>query len=462
MRKSLHILTSTCFLFFLLASASAQDYYWVEFMDKAGTPFRIDQPEDFLSTRAIERRQRFNIAITKEDLPVSPVYLEALRADNIGIQHTSRWLNAATVITKADKVPEIQALPFVDTIFFVGRFHTKLKSNSSGNTFDDSLRTTKLDDSPYGYAGNSIQMLKGDFLHQQNLKGQNKLIAVLDGGFHHADVIPFFDSLRSTQRLIGQYDFVDNDTAVFESSAHGTKVLSTMAANVPGVMIGTAPLAQYLLIKTEDVRSEFPAEECHWIAGLEYADSLGVDVTTTSLGYSTFSDQEMNYQYSDLNGLRSLASLAAEKAYDRGMMMLVSAGNEGNSSWKYVTVPADSKYVLAVGASDFKGRKAGFSSIGPAADGRIKPDISGPGVRIPVSGINSFRVSTSSGTSISTPIMAGLTACLWQAFPNKTNKEIMEAIRQSANQYKKPDNKLGYGIPDFQKAYELLSLDENE
>lgn len=446
-------------LFLLLSSIpmEAQDYYWVRFTDKQGTPYRIEEPQAFLSQRALERRQRQGIAITEEDLPVSPVYLDSLRAIGIQIQHSSRWLNAATIVATPQMLPDIQTFSFVDTVFFVGRFHTKLKKANNSLAFDDSLRTALMADNPYGYGSASLEMLSGDFLHEQDFRGQDRLIAVLDGGFYQADLTPFFDSIRQQKRLIAQYDFVDKDENVFESASHGTKVLSTMAANVPGLMIGTAPMAQYVLIKTEDVRSEFPAEECHWIAGLEYADSLGADIGTTSLGYSTFTDEAMNYQYSDLDGRRSLASLAAEKAYARGMLLLVSAGNEGYSSWKYITVPADSKHVLAVGATDFKGRKASFSSVGPAADGRIKPDIAGPGVRIPVSGVDAFQIGSSSGTSISTPIIAGLAACLWQAFPEKTNEEIMNAIRQSASQAETPDNKLGYGIPDFRKAFEILS-----
>lgn len=449
-------------LFFSIGFLNAQNYYWVEFKDKKGAPFQIEEPEAFLSQRAIERRRHFGIPITEEDLPVSPVYLDSLRQNGTEIQHTSRWLNAATIIAEKEALPLIQTFPFVDTVFFVGRFHARNHGNNGSQSFDDSLRTPKRIDSPYGYGAEPLQMLKGDYLHERGYKGQNKLIAVLDGGFRQADVIPFFDSLRQERRLLGQYDFVDRDTNVFESTAHGTKVLSTMAANIPGLIVGTAPRAQYFLIKTEDVRSEFPVEECHWIAGLEYADSLGADITTTSLGYSTFSDSKLNYKYEDLNGLSSLAGRAAEKAFSRGLLVLVSAGNEGYSSWKYVTVPGDSKHVLTVGASDFRGRKASFSSVGPTADGRIKPDIAGPGVRIPVSGITSYRVNTSSGTSISTPIICGLAACLWQAFPNKTNEEIMNAIRQSGHQFKKPDNKLGYGIPDFQKAFEILSDVERE
>lgn len=459
MKKTLYFFFNIFALSLLTGAApvNAQDYYWVRFTDKADTPFHIDHPEDFLSERAIERRQRYGIAVTEDDLPVSPRYLDSLRSKDVDIQHTSRWLNAATVIASEEQIPAIGSLPFVDTVFFVGRFHTRLKTNSSSQSYDDSLRTAKISDSEYGYGDMSLQMLRGDYLHQLGYKGQDRLIAVLDGGFLQVDVIPFFDSLRLQGRLVAQYDFVDKDTMVYESTAHGTKVLSTMAANVPGLMVGTAPEANYLLIKTEDVRSEFPAEECHWIAGLEYADSLGADIGTTSLGYSTFTDANMNYTYSDLNGARSLASLAAEKAFERGMLLLVSAGNEGYSSWKYITVPADSKHVLAVGATDFKGKKASFSSIGPAADGRIKPDVAGPGVRIPVSDVHTFRIGSSSGTSISTPIMAGLAACLWQAFPEKTNEEIMDAIRQSASQAAQPDNKLGYGIPDFQRAFQLLS-----
>ncbi|MBK9492264.1 MAG: S8 family serine peptidase [Haliscomenobacter sp.] len=286
-------------------------------------------------------------------------------------------------------------------------------------------------------------------------RGSGITVAVLDGGFTSADKHYVFDSLRTKNLLIPARDFVDNDWQVCESSSHGMQVLSVMGANQPGVLVGAAPNASYVLVKTEDVRSEYRVEECNWIAGLEYADSLGADIINSSLGYTTFSDKTMDYQYSSLNGA-SDASKAAELATARGMIVVNSAGNEGDSEWKYVGVPADSKGAFSIGAVDSKGKKAGFSSFGPTADGRIKPDVSAAGARVMSASASSNQIRPTSGTSLSAPLVSGMIAALWSAFPEKTNIEIMDAVRKSGSQADAPDNELGYGIPDFVRAFELL------
>lgn len=433
-----------------------EKYYRVFFTDKANSTFSIDQPEAFLSQRSLDRRNRQNIPINEDDLPVSPVYLDSLKAlGALEIHHCSKWTNSTTILSAPQQIEIFQSLAFVDSIEYVGRTYKnriKLKEAFSDSlTFDSILETT------YGYAFPQIQMLNGETLHERGYRGEGMWVAVLDGGFAKVSQIPFLDSLEQQQRLHAAYDFVDKDTLPYESSSHGTQVLSLMAANKPYLMVGTAPEASYSCFKTEDTRGEYRLEECNWIAALERADSLGVDIINSSLGYNTFSNDTMNYAYPDLDGKKSLTSKAADMAFERGMIVVTSAGNEGNSSWKHITVPADAEKVLSVGSVTLKGKKSSFSSIGPTADERIKPDVAAFGNWVAVPSINSYSLELVIGTSFSTPILCGMVACLWQAFPEKTNQEIVDAIKQSSSQADDPDNRIGFGIPDFEAAFKLLS-----
>ena len=439
-------------------------FYWVSFSDKNDTLFSTENPEVFLSQKAIDRREKFDIAITKEDFPVNPFYLDTLKSLGAKVHHTSRWLNAATILLPKKNKKVIADLSFVENIEYVGRVYPdKSVKIRQGNSFRDTLESEIVPEEYYGYASFQVKSIAIDSLHQMGFSGEGVTIAVLDGGFRQVDSIPFFDSLRVAGRLINHYDFVDGDHTVFESSSHGSQVLSTMAAKIPNVLVGTAPHANYLCLKTEDTRGEYRLEECNWVAAAEYADSIGADLINSSLGYSTFSDKSMNYSYDNLDGTTSISSQAGDIAFSKGMIVISSAGNEGASKWKYIGIPSDAKNVFTVGATNQKGERAGFSSIGPTPDGRIKPEIAAIGSWVAVTSTRSFRVNIGSGTSFSAPLIAGATACLWQAFPDKSNKEIIEAIKLSGSQSDAPDSELGYGVPSFIKAYEiLLGQDQNK
>jgi subtilisin family serine protease len=429
--------------------------FWASFTDKKDSPYSVDKPIAYLSERAIERRQRLGIAITEQDFPPNPAYLEGLREQGATVLHYSRWLNAATFNATSSTAEQIAALPFVDTVWLAGPYRIPFEARAH-NFNMDSLTVKARPDESYGYGKKQIALLNGDSLHQLGFRGEGMLIGVLDGGFIGADRSPFFDSLRADGRLLPSVDIIDGDTLAWESSTHGTKVLSTMGANIEGVLVGTAPEASYVCIKTEETRGEHRVEECHWVAGIEYADSMGVDVVNSSLGYTTFEDPSMNYDSTSLNGKLSVASLAADIASEKGILVVTSAGNEGGSPWRYIGIPADAANALSIGATDLNGNLASFSSVGPVVPGRIKPDVIAPGAWVFTADAYRYRTSFASGTSFASPITAGLVACLRQAFPNKSVKEICDAVRLSGSKAAQPDYEQGYGLPDFVKAYRLL------
>jgi len=438
------------------AQKLAPDTYWIQFTDKAGTPYEIGNPAEFLSQRAIERRDEQNIPITETDLPVSPIYLDSLQKLGMDIIHTSKWLNAA-VVQSFDSL-------LVDTIEsygFVSNYHERIQSFT--NWFIDpgipeipySLHQINLStDSLYNYgeSANQIQMMNGDLLHNMNYRGQDMLVAVLDAGFYKVNELPAFDSLRDENRLVDTWDFVRDDSLSYKGGTHGMKVLSTMAGNMPGQLIGTAPKASYCIYRTENASSEYLIEEANWVAAAEKADSIGADLINTSLGYSDFDDPDMSHTYQDMNGRSTLISTAADIAVSKGMAVVSSAGNEGISSWTYITAPADARHVISVGAVASNGAPISFSSKGPSSDGRIKPDVAAKGYRATAQSF-SGGIGYANGTSFAAPITAGMVACLWQARPELNSLQITKLVRKTSSQHANPDTIRGFGIPDFAQAY---------
>lgn len=434
------------------AQSTLKNYYWVQLADKKGTPYQISNPEAFLSQRALDRRARQHIAIDETDLPVSPVYLDSLKNRGLQILHTSKWLNGATVGT-ADTalMRKIAGLPFVSSVQLT-RPASALKSAKS--KFHNEELNAEIDPSTYGIAITQLTQLNGQYLHNQGFRGKGIQVAVLDAGFWHVNQIAAFDSLRLTKRILGTRDFVNPNADVYQQHTHGMSVLSCMGGNLPGKLIGTAPDASYFLIRTEQDPSEYLIEEDNWVAGAELADSVGVDVINSSLGYGEFDDPAMNHLYSDLNGKKTRITQAANMAFSKGILVFNSAGNEGAGGIK---APADGENVIAVAAVDKNGVRASFSSVGPAYGGAIKPNVAAMGA-------STFLVTSggalwySSGTSFSSPVLAGMGACLLQANPYANAKQVKMAIEQSGHQYSKPDSLLGYGIPDFGKADKYLKV----
>lgn len=431
------------------------DRFRVEFSDKKGSTFTLARPWEFLTPRALQRRSRYGIPIALDDLPLAERYVEVVKSVGAKVLVRSKWFNTVTIQADSNQIAKVLKMPFVKTVKAVSKTR-RLKESKPGGVQVKQASYKQLDNK-YGYAKAQIQQLNGILLHDLGYDGRGMLIAVMDGGFQNVDQMPFFDSMRVERRLVATHDFVDGDDFVFDHSNHGTNVFSTIAANLPGLMVGTSPKASYVLLKTEDVGSESLIEEDNWVAGAEYADSIGVDVINSSLGYTTFEYPGMSYQYADLNGQRSRITQGANRAAAKGMLVVNSAGNSGGDKWHYLGVPADADSVLTVAAVDRFSERAYFSSFGPTADGRIKPNVAARGFETVVAHLTGYQVDSASGTSFSSPVTAGMIASLWQATRDKTNMEVIDALQQASSQAEHPDDGLGYGVPDYYKAYYILT-----
>jgi hypothetical protein len=453
-----------CLLVYPLFSQQklAPNIYMVKLTDKGYNSYSLSVPGNFLSARAIERRTKQNLPIEINDLPVSQLYIDSLTVAGFNVLNTSKWLNAA-IIT----IPNDTLLPYLSKFSFI------IKANNSNKTVGASLKSFKVktdklktdsltNEQLYGTSYLQLSINNGQFLHNNNYKGKNVLIAVLDGGFTGVLNFTSLEKLRAENRIVFQRDIVDKTGASFYSLSHGANVLSIMAGVQTGSLVGTAPEANYALIRTEDahielsgLQYEYPVEEFYWVVGAELADSIGADVINSSLGYNEFNDSTLNHTYKDMDGKTTLCTQGANIASSKGMIVVVSAGNEGSKPWTHITAPADADNILTVGAINNTLQITPFSSRGPSADLRVKPDVVALGQGTYVqAGTDYF--SPGSGTSFAAPVITGLTACLWQANPNKTSLEVMDAIRKSASQYSKPDSLLGYGIPNFEVANSIL------
>lgn len=454
------------FSWLILQPLSSQTYYKfaVFFADKgSNNPHSVSDPTTFLSQRAIERRARYNISISAQDLPVNPSYVQGVTgvAANVSIVNRSRWFNFVMVGTyDSSVVTSIAALPYVTQTHLVYRGGYPQKPGpgkvAQPNSGTKSL-TGLVEDLNYGNAKTQTEMIGLDYLHRKGYLGQDMVIAVLDGGFLFVDQMPAFDHLRAANRILGTWDFAANEESVYEDNNHGTNVLSCMAGFVEGKMLGTAPMASYWLLRTEDVFSETIVEEYNWVCGAEFADSVGADLINSSLGYTTFDNGVGDHSYADMNGNTSVATRGADIAAAKGILVVNSAGNSGNNAWKYIGAPADGDSVLTVGAVKNDREKASFSSFGPTADGRVKPNVCAMGQGASVVGVGG-EVIPANGTSFSSPILCGAVACLWQKHRlEKNNMDVIRAVEQCSHLYNAPNDGMGYGVPNLGVADMLLS-----
>ncbi len=456
MKKILLILT------FLVSFVSfSQEDAWVYFNDKPNSDAFFNNPLSELSQRALDRRTAQNIALFLNDAPLEATYVSQITdTPGITVMARSKWLNCLHIRGSVTDIQSLLVFPFVNHVHFADNsLNSKMAIPATISPVNKQLDVQVNFD--YGTSANQIQMLNGHLLHQANYTGTGKIIAVMDAGFPNVNTIAPFQRLRDNNQILGGYDYVNQSDNFYSGFDHGTMVLSTMGGYVSGQLVGTAPDAKYYLYITEDVASENPVEESNWVEAAEQADRVGVDIITTSLGYFAFDNGNYGHTYSDMTGNSAFASQGANIAFTKGIIVLASAGNEGNSSEPHVGVPAEAINVLAIGAVKADRSLASFSSVGPSFDGRIKPDVMAQGQSSILSDI-SGNIVAASGTSFSCPIMAGMMACLWQVAPNLTNQQIIDAYKQSCDRFSSPDNEYGYGIPDFELALTIANLSSSE
>lgn len=419
--------------------------YMVFFKDKAGTPYSVSSPQSFLSNRAIQRRNNQSIVVSEQDLPVNPAYVTAIRNTGANALYKTKWMNGVLVECDASLIPSLQGLTSVSSVVYVAPGARpapggKVRSSSKFKETDGEAAATDV----------QLEMLGMNDMHAAGYKGEGKLIAILDAGFPGVNTAVAFQHIFNESRFDAatSYDFVSGSSNVFAKNSHGTHVFSIVGASLPGSFSGGAYKANFILFITEYAPSEYRVEEYNWLFAAERADSAGVDVINTSLGYNTFDDSQMNYSKSHMDGQTTVITRAANIAASKGIAVVVSAGNEGSSGWGIISAPADSKNVFTVGSVTSAGVKVSSSSTGPTADGRIKPDVVALG-----SGVSIISpagdISSGGGTSYAAPLITSLVTGVWQKFPDLTVKELFDTIRNRASQFTHPDNLLGFGIPNF-------------
>jgi serine protease AprX len=462
-------------IFFSFTASAQYSRYIIRLTDKNGSAYSIGNPSAYLSAKAVARRTKYNITVDSTDLPVKDAYLDSIKAvPNVTVLNVSKWLNQVCI-----KITDTAALTKINTFPFVKSTHPialrKLQPSSAKpvklEDYNPLLVASRVNDIAgilgiagiqdfYNYGSNygQVHIHEGEYVHNLGFHGEGMTIAILDAGFYNYLANPAFDSIRVLNQILGVADYVDRDGSVNEDHYHGAECLSTIAANEPGQMIGTAPKAKFWLLRTEDANSEYPVEEENWVAAAEFADSAGADIISSSLGYDDFDDASFNLSYAQRDGKTSIISIGANLAVKKGMLVTNSAGNSGGDTGdtKYVICPADADSVLTIGATDVNGNIAYFSSIGPNGAGQLKPNVVSVGASAVVSNVLTGAPIFSNGTSFSNPNLCGLVTCLWQAFPEFSNMDIIDAVQKSASKYTNPDYQFGYGIPNMRIAYQYL------
>ncbi len=455
MKKTLFLLLLFVYPIFTFAVPNQDKgyYFYVQLTDKNNSPYSLNNPSEYLTQRSIDRRNYFSIPIDSLDLPVNPSYVNSIRDLGVYVHCKSKWLNGVTVLVKDSSViSSVRALNFVKKVEFTG-----ITTENQANYISPIEKIVSVE---YGESGSQIKQMNGQYLHDAGFLGEDIQIAVIDAGFNDVDVNPGFAYLRDAGRLLGTKDFVNPFSNIYNEHSHGASVLSTMAGKAENNdYLGSAPEASYWLLRSEASDGEYPCEADFWMSAIEYADSVGADVATTSLGYYEFDDSTMNFTHADLDGKTVRASIAANIASKKGMMLLIAAGNEGTASWKKIGLPSDAEGVITVGAVKADSTIASFSSYGYSADGRVKPELCARGEGTILLN-NAGMVSSGNGTSFATPLLAGLTACYLQAAKAKGIQFTLEDLRnnmyRSAHLYANPTTQTGYGIPNFETALAML------
>ncbi|MCQ2606755.1 MAG: S8 family serine peptidase [Bacteroidales bacterium] len=465
-------LVTLCISFIFALSSFSQNFiegrYRITFKDKKNSPYSIENPQGFLSAKAIERREKFNIEITEQDIPVNPQYIASVTELGAVFCNSSKWFNSAIFYIKNQETFDIiKKLYFIKNMEYVApipkwicdkRKLTEKDSLHFDDNFKSLFESARSIQEIYGNSGKQCDMLGVLQSHFSEHWGQGMTIAIADAGFLHVDSANVFQKMRDDNRILFTRDVtgtaacLDTTIDIFSKGGHGMQVLSLIGGVYPGKLIGTAPMASFILFRTEEEDTEYTVEEDNWVAAAEIADSAGADIMSTSLGYSDFDDKSQSYTYADMNGNTTRITIAADIAASKGMLLLNSAGNSGDEPWKYITAPADADSIITVGACNYSQKKVAFSSFGPTYDKRIKPDVMALGLYPAIVTANGTIRNTSGGTSFSCPLMAGACATLWSEFPDSSAQTIKKFILKCADRSNKPNNKYGYGLPNINKV----------
>ncbi len=452
-------------LLFCMKLGFAQEDALVFFTDKENVAASLANPITILSQAALDRKYAQGTPIDERDVPLNENYKATVAGTpGVTVLAKSKWLNAVYVRGSESAINGLQNLSFVSDIEFMdSNLNRSFPQKTPRDKFEMENQHRVVYN--YGAAANQTEMIGADYLHEQDYNGEGVTVAFMDNGYPGVLTNPAYAHVRSEGRLLGYYDFVFREATLNGTGSHGASTFSDAAAIIENpipefAFVGTAPKASYYLFITEDSESETPVEEAYWVEALERADSLGVYVTNTSLGYQAYDNPTYSHQYPDLDGQTTIAARGANHGFDKGMINVTSAGNEGDG-FGFVGTPGDAPGAFTVGAVDSEGDYVYFSSYGPTYDGRVKPDVMAQGFKAAI--VNRFgAVSSANGTSFSSPIMAGAVASLWQAAPHLKNEVVMQVIRESASLYDNPTNLMGYGIPDFAEALNALLLLDTE
>jgi len=425
----------------------------IKFSDKPDASFYFNHPTEMLSQKALDRREKYNIEIDFLDVPVSSDYVEIIKDLEIEVIGVSKWFNGIFVKLQESQKESIEQLDFVEEIISFVNHPDAAEITPLPNKLAPQPQT--LD---YSSTQNQINQINLQALFDEGFTGEGISIAVFDNGFEGVENNIGFSYMFENNKLKETYNFITQSQDVFSEGNHGTRVLSTIAGYIENEFTGTAIDADFYLFVTENNQHELPDEEIHWVLAAEKADSLGVDIINTSLGYFEFDDPRYNYHYQDMDGQTTYISRASQIAFEKGILSVASAGNAGNTDWHYITAPADAEGTFSIGAVNMSNEAAGFSSYGPTSDNRIKPDIAALGVSAAV--ILNGEISHANGTSFSSPIIAGAMACLLQAFPETDLTYLKQKVKNSAHLFPFSNNQMGFGVPDFGEVYNQLLTTE--
>ncbi|MFT4522636.1 MAG: serine protease AprX [Bacteroidia bacterium] len=457
-----------------IAFAQTYNYhFFVAFTDKNFSYVDFTKPELYLTQAAIDRRARFNIDLDTHDYPVTKAYVDNIKGEGFFVRYETKWMNGLVVTTETmNEAWRLKIKFYVRDVVYLGRTRKiddrqqpgPTQASGSKGEPESSEGTIEFSDHEnaqilYGQGYEQLHMMEAYGLHEAGYRGKGINIAILDAGFKKVDQLSAFEELRKDGRIKMTYDVVDLEEGVYEDNDHGTNVLGVLASNKVGDMIGSAPDANYFLFRTEAKQYESWLEEFNWIRAAEMADSLGVDVINSSLGYNAMDEHRLSHRQHELNGRTAYISLGAEIAVSRGIVVVNASGNDGNKTWGKINFPADVDEVLVVGAVNSRLQAASFSSHGPTSDGRNKPDVSALGVSTAVTA--TYGTSRGNGTSFACPVIAGLVACLLQADSTLRPADVRLVLMRSSHLYPKYDSIIGYGVPNIPLAQTIMGKDVN-